>query len=97
MMMILETDLKSLSLQQDQEWQHLCIMIRQQDTDTQDYVGSSFHFAHIPRFQDDRLGSDICADDFMLTIMADETFDVQGFSPSFNNLVITPDFHDIAP
>ena len=66
-------------------------------TDTQDFVDFSFHFAHSPRFQDDRLGFDICADDFMLTIMADETFDVQGFSPSFNNLVITPDFNDIAP
>ena len=36
-------------------------------------------------------------DDFMLTIMADEPFYVQGFSPSFDNLVSTPDFHDIAP
>lgn len=37
-------------------------------------------------------------DDFMLnSIMADETFDVQGFSPFLDNLVNTPDFHDIAP
>lgn len=56
-------------------------------TDSVDFVEFSFHFAHSPGFHDGRLqvGLCICADEFMLNIMVDETFDVQDFSPYFNN------------
>lgn len=56
-------------------------------TDTEDLVDLSFQFAHIPSFQDGRLGLDMCANDF----------DVQGLSPFFGDLVITTEFHDIVP